>query len=267
MEIRKKGESDMENKDFIRNKILEIEDFDNVDSTLLEKINEKEEYRALLDDCRKISQMVKDSAPIPEKDGVSLASVLAKRIHDGDTAPKYINTKRHFPIATVACLAVAMVVVFVAKNGISDRGANFAPETEQDFSPCESSDVVTDMSENGAANSTTYNSLYFAASNKDSVSLDTEEAAEDSREVPAVEEEKTKLNTVYTAKSELAEKMQSIDEIIQTARQLLGIDVDIISKELITELGEEKYRAFFESLQKENFKEQYTVENFRNYCN
>ena len=108
----------MENTDFIRESILAIEDFDNVSHSLMEKINGNEEYRRLFEEYRELSALISESAPSPEKDGVTLHDAVMKRIKDGDTAPRYINTSKFkFPVATVASIAVMAAVVIIMKNG------------------------------------------------------------------------------------------------------------------------------------------------------
>lgn len=107
----------MENKDFIIEQILSIEDFNNVDENLAKIISENDEYRRIFEEYKELSELVSESAPEPKKDGVSLSDAVMDRVRNGDTAPKYINaSKFRFPVATVAGLVIISVAAFVAVN-------------------------------------------------------------------------------------------------------------------------------------------------------
>jgi len=104
--------------DLVREQILSIEDFDNIDPGLMEKINGNAEYRRLFEECRELSLLIAESAPAPVKDGVTLHDAVMNRVKDGDIAPRYINTSKfRFPFATVASLVVVVATVLIVKNG------------------------------------------------------------------------------------------------------------------------------------------------------
>lgn len=122
----------MKELDFIKQQILEIEDFDNISDALKAQIESDDEHRTLFESLREMSKNIASTCPSPEKDGVSLRNAVMKRVEDGDTAPRYINTKSfRFPFATVACLAVFAVVVFISKNGYAQK--NFGAENAADM--------------------------------------------------------------------------------------------------------------------------------------
>ena len=110
----------MENKDFVTEQILSIEDFDNVDENLMRMISENEEYRRIFEEYKEISALASQSIPEPKKDGVTLHDAVMKRVQSGDVAPRYTNTnsgKFRFPIATVASLVVVIAAAIVINNG------------------------------------------------------------------------------------------------------------------------------------------------------
>ena len=108
----------MENKDFILEQILSIEDFDNVDRKLMDAISENEEYRRIFEEYKEISALASESAPEPVRDGVTLHDAVMERVKNGDVAPRYINTgKLRFPFATVASIVVVIAVAVVLNKG------------------------------------------------------------------------------------------------------------------------------------------------------
>lgn len=112
----------MENRDFVIERILSIEDFGNVDGKFMETIMADDEYRRIFEEYKEISELASECVPEPKKDGITLHDAVMKRVNDGDIAPRYINTgfgKRSFPFATVACLMIILAVVVVA--GITSR--------------------------------------------------------------------------------------------------------------------------------------------------
>ncbi len=121
----------MSNAESIKQQILEIEDFKNVDAELMREIESNDEYRMLFQQCRSLSETIGSMAPSPEKDGITLHDALMKRVKEGDIAPRYIKTNSfRFPFATVACLCVVVAVVLVSKSGFlqSKMSDSAAPE-------------------------------------------------------------------------------------------------------------------------------------------
>lgn len=110
----------MDNKDFVIEAILSIEDFDNVDEKLMETINSNSEYRRIFEEYKEISALTSECVPKAEKGGVTLHDAVMDRVRNGDTAPKYINTaadrRFRFPVATVASLAIVLVAAVIASN-------------------------------------------------------------------------------------------------------------------------------------------------------
>lgn len=128
----------MKELDFIKQQILEIEDFDNISDELKAQIESDDEYRALFESLREMSKTVASACPAPEKGGVSLRGAVMKRIEDGDTAPRYINTKSFgFPFATVACLAAFAVVVFISKSGFMQKSFEAEVAADMNYSVAE----------------------------------------------------------------------------------------------------------------------------------
>ncbi len=112
----------MENRDFVIERILSIEDFGNVDGKFMETIMADDEYRRIFEEYKEISELASECVPEPKKDGITLHDAVMKRVNDGDIAPRYINTgfgKHRFPFATAACLMIILAVVVVA--GITSR--------------------------------------------------------------------------------------------------------------------------------------------------
>ena len=109
----------MENRDFVIEQILSLEDFENVDKNLMDKINGNDEYRRLFGKCREVSRLTRESIPEPEKDGVRLCDAVMDRVRSGDTAPRYVNVsadkKFRFPVATAASLIIILAVVVIAR--------------------------------------------------------------------------------------------------------------------------------------------------------
>ena len=124
----------MENKDFIVEQILSIEDFNNVDSNLLKIISENDEYRKIFEEYKELSTLVAECALEPVKDGVTLCDAVMARVQKGDIAPRYINTNKfRFPVATVASLIAVVAVVLVSRIGLPFNKADNAIEDSAIF--------------------------------------------------------------------------------------------------------------------------------------
>ncbi len=126
----------MKSPDFIKQQILEIEDFDSISDELRKNIESNDEYRALFENLRKMSETVRGVCPSPEKDGISLRDAVMKRVSDGDTVPRYINTRSYrFPFATVACLAVFAAVVLMSRSGYMQKNFTAENAADMNYSP------------------------------------------------------------------------------------------------------------------------------------
>ncbi len=114
----------MPGRDFITEAILSIEDFNNVDSKLMEEINANEEYRRIFEEYKEISELACECVPEPSRNGVTLHDAVMTRVRKGDTAPRYVGTsgKFRFPIATAASLAIILVVAAVATITTKTQG-------------------------------------------------------------------------------------------------------------------------------------------------
>ena len=271
----------MKEFDIVKQQILEIEDFENVDTALMEKIQQSEEYRILFEEIKNLSATIGNIAPSPEKDGESLHSAVMKRVKEGDIAPRYINTQSfRFPFATVACLCVVVAVVLMSKSGFMERKMSDNAEVEMDA-----------VYENGDGNaggadakiSNMYDYSYEVA--------DREIAYDEAEEEAIVEEEKAQEMRTETVRddrvAEGAELKKKSEEqkadsyenedagytlepevilMLSKAEQLCG-QKDVITAEIIVKLGAENYISFFESIaEKDNFKELYTPESFIAFC-
>lgn len=160
----------MENNDLIKEKILSLEDFQNVDSELMQIISQNEEYQRLFLEYKEISRLAKESAPTPQKNGVSLRQAVMNRVKNGDVAPKYINTSKfRFPFATAASLCVVIAVVLLMKNG-------YLPQNSKDLSNINvTSQKSTSQTESVADNS---NNAYFAPNNSSQTESEETETGE-----------------------------------------------------------------------------------------
>ncbi len=106
----------MERTDFIKEKIIQIEDYDKIDEELKNEINSNPEYLHIFDEYKSLSELLRNSLPTPVKNKISLSDSVIQRVRDGDTAPKYINsTGFRFPFATAACLLIVCAVLLTAR--------------------------------------------------------------------------------------------------------------------------------------------------------
>lgn len=306
----------MENKDFVIEQILSIEDFDNVDEKLAKIIADNDEYRRIFEEYKELSKLISESVPEPGKDGVSLYDAVMGRVRSGDTAPKYINTSKfRFPIATVACLVLIAVTAFVAvnsnginRNNMRDQETNGAFVQENVKSaPMEIMDTsfgilaTDDMCY--ADEEDEAEAEHSASGNAENVFRDTKVAlysAPLSEEFSTVEysendteaEEKTSdggfkysaiasQNAMYdnavtqdsvTESSVEEETIKEADlaEIysrMEYAKERVPAE-NLITLEKITELGQDKYILWFDSIViSPDFAELYSVESFTQYCN
>ncbi len=158
----------MKDMDFIKQQILELEDFENISDTLKKAIEENDEYRTLYEECREMSERLRGACPEPEKDGIRLRDAIMSRVADGDTAPRYINTQSfRFPFATVACLAVFAVVVLVSKSGYMQK--NFSAESDNNINYSamdiaydeDADEVIPEAAAGGAADTKAYNDAEY----------------------------------------------------------------------------------------------------------
>ncbi len=203
----------MENNDLdlIKEKILSLEDFQNVDSELMQIISQNEEYQRLFSEYKEISLLAKESAPAPQKNGVSLHNAVMNRVKNGDVAPKYINTSKfRFPFATVASVFVVVVVVWLMKSGVlPQNNKNLSDISDINITSQKSTSQTEQFdesqSESGNNNcKTESNNAYFAtftAENEKAVAFDTADTAETAEES---ESETENSVAAYTAKQNQA---------------------------------------------------------------
>lgn len=190
----------MERIDFIKEKILQIEDFDKVDEELINEINSNPEYLRIFGEYKSLAELLHSSLPTPTKNKISLSESVVQRVKDGDTAPKYINSPGfRFPFATVACLLIVCVVLLTAKFAPEKYNKNYDAQnymTAESYSEEEiqietklvkskvDSSVVLDRSSeettNGAASTP-----YFSAQSSDDICYEYELCKEktDSEEI------------------------------------------------------------------------------------
>lgn len=334
----------MENNDLIKERILSLEDFQNVDSELMQIISQNEEYQRLFQEYKEISRLAKESAPLPQKNGISLHQAVMNRVKNGDIAPKYINTQKfRFPFATVASLCVVIAVVWLAKNGVF-------PQNNKNLSDINITSQKTVLQTESVADDQkitekSLNNAYFAPKNSSQTpnesATETAEISSDTTALPAAVSEESNTfsvnphtssqNTNYGENSnnshtpqtfqafdnsneynnstepqnpqksespktqnspEIAEKEQlklksipptsnsssvgggstsksadndEVQKIISLAKELGASEV--IDSQLISTLGKQKFVEWFQSIsQSQNFKELYTSENFKKYC-
>ena len=173
----------MESKDFVIEQILSIENFECVPEKLTAEINSNEEYRRIFEEYKELSSLVSESAPIPEKDGVTLHDAVMNRIKDGDIAPRYNNTNTfRFPIATVASLALIVAAALIIGKGGSLSGRleadNFAPMAETEMKDVSDTEFVY-------LENTRFSVLGGGASKKSDDGISIAAASEESLEAPA----------------------------------------------------------------------------------
>ena len=297
----------MENKDFIIEQILSIEDFDNVDEKLAKIIADNDEYRRIFEEYKELSKLIAESAPVPEKDGVSLHNAVMDRVRSGDTAPKYINTSKfRFPIATVACLVLIAVTAFVAvnsnginRNNMRDAETNgvFISENEKS-APSEIMDTsfgILATDDMYYADEEDAEEAELEAENMRvttySTSVAQENSAPEAVSIKAKAEESTgdgkfkysagaSQNVVFddavlqdslteSAIEEEASQEPDLTEIysrMEYAKERVPAE-NLITSEKITELGQDKYILWFDSIvASPDFAELYSMESFIRYC-
>lgn len=169
----------MENLDFFKEKILQIEDYTQVDENLMSKISSNPEYLNLFKECKTLSDLIRDSVPSPTQNEVTLSDSVIKKIQNGDTAPKYINSHSfRFPFATVACLLIVCAVMFTSRylpdkySKNHDAQNNMAAESYSDEESLydakivknkQDSALVLDVTESGNSNTALDSNTYFYA--------------------------------------------------------------------------------------------------------
>ena len=279
--------------------ILSIEDFENVNEELMEKINENEEYRKLFDELKTVSDLVKSSAPVPEKDGISLHDAVLGRVKNGDSLPKYINVRRSYPIATAASLLVVCALVLFAKSGIAgkfanksfDAASNESAHEVQDFEYFADTYTAAEGGDTGSNNLQSKETVMFSKKKSENginiVSFDGK-AVDDSlfdtadeyrysdNSVNDIAEteffgfaEETQIEAEETPGGEnLANDTLSREVALAISRALeLGADENAIRYEDILLLGEELYLEWFETIcESPDFVNLYNYENFRLFC-
>lgn len=282
----------MENKDFVVEQILSIEDFDNVDSNLLKIISENDEYRKIFDEYKELSALASECMPEPVKDGVTLCDAVMTRVQKGDIAPRYINTNKfRFPVATVASLIAVVAVVLVLRTGLPFNKAENAVEDSviyesENFDGANyvnnaSFDVV--VTDDGKSDVEILSDLYDCEANY-------EEVPKTARDVQAVlengnisEESEAQVNGSVVYKSySLAESVLSdsadvvitgniSDEVAERLEyaKLHGVPTEqLISSEQIVVLGEQNFIEWFDSIKdRADFTEVYSYSVFLDYCN
>lgn len=139
----------MENNDFVIERILSVEDFENVDEDLMKLIDGNDEYRRIFEEYREISRLTKECVPEPEKDGVSLCKAVMDRVSKGDVAPRYLNVKGfRFPFTAAACIIVVFAALVVMRNGNFgrkfDNGANES-SFDAEYKADTAEDGISDM--------------------------------------------------------------------------------------------------------------------------
>ena len=289
-----------EEMDFIKSSILAIEDFENVDPSLMTEINKNEEYRALFEECRSLSGIIKAAVPAPEKDGVTLHSAIMDRVNCGDIQPRYIRSSAYkFPFASVACLLAVAVVIFISKTNTfkyaNDEALDYEAPNENTLLLADS--YSTDAGDNAvyeeceqeagenAATNARFNETQIIAKNDSDSSVSPrvfQSAPSFDRYTPEeyeyyVKDEQTSYaqvaeteSVIFDAadkeaekeKQELSEKTLSILE-----KAALLTDSNRISEQDILLLGEDAFCEFFESIcESDDFSNLYTLENFKKFC-
>lgn len=282
----------MENRDFVVEQILSIEDFDNVDSNLLNIISENDEYRKIFDEYKELSALASECMPEPVKDGVTLCDAVMARVQKGDIAPRYINTNRfRFPVATVAGLIAVVAVVLVSRNvlpfskveNVAEDSAVYESENFDGANYVNNASFDVVVTDDGKSDVEILSDLYDCEA-KD------EEVPKTARDVQAVlengnvsEESEAQVNGSVVYKSySLAESVLSdsadvaitvniSDEVAERLEyaKLHGVPTEqLISAEQIAELGEQNFINWFDSIKdRADFTEVYSYSVFLDYCN
>ncbi|MBR5307207.1 MAG: hypothetical protein IKU43_00420 [Clostridia bacterium] len=295
----------MESKDFVIEQILSIENFECVPEKLMAEINSNEEYRRIFEEYKELSSLVSESAPIPEKDGVTLHDAVMNRIKDGDIAPRYISAGGfRFPVATVASLAVIVVAALIIGKGGIPGGRLDA----DNFAPMEKAEMRSVNDEEFAYVENTSFSVFGGALSKQSddgvgIAVISEEApaeteaAFDGEEITegvvnysvvtdSVSEEKITFKSSGMKKAEAeaspafeesaseeceeeaeSASIESQIELKMAYASALVPEQGLITKEQILELGAERYIEWFDGIMaRADFVDAYSYEAFKAYC-
>lgn len=280
----------MENKEFIIESILSIEDFNDVDPEFMSVINSNAEYRRIFDEYKEISDLASKCVPAPKKNGVSLHDAVMTRVKNGDTAPRYLNTsssgrKFMFPVATAASFVIVLAVAIIASNTIRMNNNNASGSSQEFVAYDDSLSQIqtipngTLMPAHGGTANDKKSAAPYCAPEEARMEAETEDydyAAFDDEiqcEVTAASENAAVLKKHSYAKDVSTDSI-SIEITDDDIASRLAIaesrgvsDEDRITEEDVEAYGRENFVAWFDSIaDAENFTELYGKKQFIRYC-